>query len=225
MQWEKYKAVTYRNIQPRNEPWWLQRFDAHCVKHQQPLPKESQPQIVFLGDSIVHRWEDEGIDAWMTFFAAKHCVNLGYGGDCTEHMLWRLKNGELGNLQPQWFCVLAGTNNAGHFDDSPQSIASGVQSIVEQLKVLRPSARIVLNAIFPRSKAPNQRLRIRVEQTNLLLKALCDEKQVFWLNMSAQFLTKDGVLEANVMSDFLHPNSPQYVKWGEQIERLINDND
>ena len=34
-------------------------------------------------------------------FVPLHCLNFGIGGDRTEHVLWRLQNGELENLTPK----------------------------------------------------------------------------------------------------------------------------
>ena len=34
-------------------------------------------------------------------FVPMHCLNFGIGGDQTQHVLWRLQNGELENLAPK----------------------------------------------------------------------------------------------------------------------------
>jgi len=39
--------------------------------------------------------------AWDTYFAPLSSLNFGIGGDCTEHVLWRIENGELDAINPK----------------------------------------------------------------------------------------------------------------------------
>lgn len=39
--------------------------------------------------------------AWDTYFAPLNSLNFGIGGDCTEHVLWRIENGELDGVNPK----------------------------------------------------------------------------------------------------------------------------
>lgn len=57
--------------------------------------KKGGSAVVFIGDSIVHGLE--GIAVWREKFAGApfHALNLGFSGDRTEHVLWRLDHGEL----------------------------------------------------------------------------------------------------------------------------------
>ena len=38
---------------------------------------------------------------WEKMFEPLHCQNFGIGGDQTQHVLWRLQNGELENHAPK----------------------------------------------------------------------------------------------------------------------------
>ena len=55
--------------------------------------------MVFVGDSIVANLQCT--DVWEKWFAPMHCLNFGIGGDETQHVLWRLKNGELEFIKPK----------------------------------------------------------------------------------------------------------------------------
>src|SRR5262249_14601560 len=68
------------------------------------MMKERQPEIVMLGDSIMHFWGGEpngehvigrntAPEVWDRFFRGHTVVNLGYGWDRTENVLWRLRHG------------------------------------------------------------------------------------------------------------------------------------
>lgn len=196
----------------RTEAWWLSR---HAEK--QAEVDKATADIVFLGDSITHAWELEGEQAWERHFAAMNCINLGYAGDRTEHVLWRIENGELAFKKVDFVCLLIGTNNAGHRSDPAEEISQGIASIVARVQGALPTAKIILNAIFPRSRKPTQRMRLLVNETNTLIRRFCDGEQVYWLDINAQLLTKDGFLEANVMPDYLHPNAEQYKIWAQAI--------
>ena len=91
----------------QNRDWriydWAERHAA-CVA----LMKSRQPEIVMLGDSITHFWGGEpvggrrtGAAEWDRFFAGRRVVNLGYGWDRTENVLWRLMHGEFDHVKPE----------------------------------------------------------------------------------------------------------------------------
>ena len=199
----------------RPDEWWQQRHQRKIVEQGQ-LKKDVD--LLFLGDSITHAWEDEGKAAWQHYYAHQNCLNLGYAGDCTEHLLWRLQNGEIDNLNVKRTVLLIGTNNAGHRLDSPQEIAAGVEAILDLLKQSLSETQIVLMAIFPRSRNLAKPMRKRINATNELLKHFADTKQLIWLDINRHFLTDDCVLLESVMPDLLHPNAAQYWIWAEQLK-------
>ena len=203
----------------RDEKWWL---DRHQLKLEQKAALGNCANIVLLGDSIVHEWEVEGAQACQEYFGAFKLLNLGYGGDRTEHLLWRIENGEIDNFNADYAMLLIGTNNAGHRHDSPGDIAKGIGLIIDKLSSKLPSTKIVLMAIFPRSRHLKKRMRIRVDKTNELIKQFADQKSIFWLNINAHFLTQDGILDEEVMPDLLHPNAKQYEVWGQAIRSLMH---
>jgi lysophospholipase L1-like esterase len=204
----------------RIEDWWQQR-------HQQKLNEchtlGNKLDIIFMGDSITHAWEVEGEAAWQHYYAHQKTLNLGYAGDRTEHLLWRIQNGEINGLCPKLLVLLIGTNNAGHRLDTPEEIAAGVKIILEELKQRLPKTKLVLMAIFPRSRNNKKPMRKRVNLSNQLIRQFADNKQIFWLDINHYFLTKEDVLLESTMPDLLHPNAAQYWIWAEQIE-LIQQN-
>lgn len=198
----------------RQEDWWQQR-------HQQKLIEkkalESELDILFVGDSITHAWEVEGEAAWQEYFSGYTTFNLGYAGDRTEHLLWRIQNGEIDKLSPRFIVLLIGTNNAGHRHDTPEDIAAGVKAIIDELTKRLPKSKLFLMAIFPRSRDSTKRMRIRVDQTNNLIQQFTNQQHCLWLDMNQQFLSNEGVLLESVMPDLLHLNSEQYYKWAAVI--------
>lgn len=203
----------------RTEAWWLNR---HAEKRLEA--KNAEADIVFLGDSITHAWEVEGEQAWQRYFAKLNCINLGYAGDRTEHVLWRIEQGELSLKKAEYVCLLIGTNNAGHRNDPAEEISQGIGHILACIQRALPTAKIILTAIFPRSRKPTQRMRLLVNQTNSLIRNYCDDERIHWLDINSQLLNKDGILEADVMPDYLHPNAEQYTIWAQAICEKVHEN-
>lgn len=206
--------------QARTEDWWQER-------HQQKLAEKhalnNDVDLLFLGDSITHSWEDTGAATWQTDYAHLKPLNLGYSGDRTEHLLWRVQNGEIDNLSPKLTIILIGTNNAGHRVEPAEDTAEGVKAILEAVKSRLPNSKILLLATFPRSKSKNAPMRKRVNAANVLTKQLADEKSIFWLDIGQEFLTEDGLVLDTVMPDFLHLAPAQYQVWAEAMSETINE--
>lgn len=203
---------------PRGDDWWQLR---HQQKLQEVAKVGQQAKLVFLGDSITHFWEDKGEQAWQQYFVPLNAINLGFSGDKTEHLLWRIQNGELDNLSPQWVVLLIGTNNAGHNHEPAEQIAAGIEVILQEIKTRLPNSKIILLAIFPRSRNQSKRMRKIVDKTNAIIRHYCNRKNVLWLNINHHFLTEKGVLLETVMPDLLHPNAAQYPIWAKEIISLI----
>ncbi|WP_158971095.1 platelet-activating factor acetylhydrolase IB subunit [Paraglaciecola sp. L3A3] len=202
----------------RNEDWWQQR-------HQQKLAEKralnNDIDLVFLGDSITHSWEDTGLATWQKHYAHLKALNLGYSGDRTEHLLWRVQNGEIDDLSPKLIVLLIGTNNAGHRVEAHEDTAAGVKVIIQELRHRLPNSKILVLATFPRSKSLNAPMRKRVNATNALVQHFADNKHIFWLDIGQEFLTSDGIVLDTVMPDFLHLAPKQYQVWAQAMESKI----
>src|SRR5205807_491305 len=90
-------------------------------------------------------------DVWKETFGPYNAYNIGIGGDQTQHVLWRLDNGELDgiNPNPKVAMIMIGTNNLGNRDD--EAIAAGVTKIVQEVHEKLPQTKILLLGIFPRN--------------------------------------------------------------------------
>ena len=76
--------------------WWLPR-------HQEKLAikeKMEKVDLVFLGDSITHAWDHIGKKFWQKYYGKRNALNIGFSGDRTEHVLWRLNNGAVDGIDP-----------------------------------------------------------------------------------------------------------------------------
>lgn len=205
--------------------WWLPRHRQKLEEARRMVAEGRSPQLVFIGDSITQGWEKEGAQVWQQNYARHHALALGFGGDRTENVLWRLQHGEVDGIDPKVAVLLIGTNNTGHRRDFPAITAAGIARNLEELKKRLPRTRILLLAIFPRDAKADGPLRRLNEQVNARLPALADGRQVFYLDLNKAFLAPDGSLPANVMPDWLHPNEAGYAIWARamqpELDRLL----
>lgn len=209
----------YLSTQPvtQESTWWLQRHEDKL------LEKDAMKRVdlVFLGDSITHSWETGGACVWDEYYQSRRALNLGFNGDRTEHVLWRLMNGEIDHIQPKLVVLLIGTNNTGHRMDPAEETALGVESILSVVKRKLPNTVVLLLAIFPRSAKPNQRLRKLNDEVNQKIRLFEDKINVFFLNINHLFIDEKGELSSNMMLDFLHPSDSQYQRIAEALEPMI----
>ena len=77
--------------------------------------KQGNVDLIFIGDSITQGWENSGKAAWSEAYGKRNAVNLGISGDRTQHVLWRLDNGNIEGIKPKLAVIMIGTNNSGTF--------------------------------------------------------------------------------------------------------------
>jgi beta-glucosidase len=177
--------------------------------------------LIFIGDSITQGWEGRGKNVWAKFYGKRNAVNLGIGGDRTQHVIWRLDNGNLYRIKPKAAVIMIGTNNAGA--NSSQEIADGVEAIVKQLRKKLPETKILVLGVFPRGTNPADKRRKVNEGANAIFKKLADGKAVHYLDIGPKFLEKDGTLTRKIMPDLLHLSQAGYTIWAESIEGKLKE--
>lgn len=170
--------------------------------------------VVFCGDSITHQWETVGKRVYAELCAKYDILNLGYSGDQTGHLLWRLENGELEGYRARLFMVAIGTNNPG----SPRERAEGVREVVRVIRERHPEAKVLLLPIFPCGERAEDKGRVRNAKTNPLIAELADGEDVIWVDVWGKFIGEGGVISREVLYDFLHPAEGGYRIWAEAVE-------
>jgi len=178
--------------------------------------KKGHVDLLFLGDSITQGWNDN--EVWKRFYAPRNAANFGIGGDRTQHVLWRIKNGELDGIKPKVAVLMIGTNNAD--SSTAAEIAEGITAIVEELRRKVPETRILLLGVFPRSQTPDS-LRERLKSVNEKIAKLDDGDHVKFLDIGKTFLGNDGTISKEVMPDFLHLSGLGYRRWADAMEPTL----
>jgi lysophospholipase L1-like esterase len=131
--------------------WWRRRFEAKLAE------MRSRPiDLVWYGDSITENWERDGppayfgfAPAWQHYYGDRRALNLGFKGDSTAHLLWRLRNGQAEGISPRVAVVLIGANNLGlaHWD-AEQTLA-GIAAVLDEIRSRLPRTHVLLLPVLP----------------------------------------------------------------------------
>jgi lysophospholipase L1-like esterase len=168
------------------------------------LAKKGGIDILFDGDSITRGWNGAGVTVWQKYFADMKAANFGIGGERTQHVLWRLQNGELEGISPKVFVLMIGTNNASA-GDAPEDTAQGVLAIINTVKAKCPTTKVLLLAIFPRGADANDPKRLVNNKVNELIAKFDDGgKTVKFLDINSKLMQADGTIDKTVMADSVH---------------------
>lgn len=208
------------------------------ARHEAALnAKAGNPQIVFIGDSITHHLggvpaptgpfvSHRGDAFWAAVTKDRPGLNLGFGADWTQHVLWRIDHGELDGLSPRHVVLMIGTNNVLHGDGNPADIVAGVRACLLRIRAKTPCAQVVLMGVLPcRNPAthPNRLLAARVNEG---LKKLAEEAKSPFLDLTPKFLDASGNIPPALMDDAIHPTPAGYKIWAEavvpKIKELLN---
>ena len=193
------------------------------------LIKKQPVDLVFIGDSITHMFGgptpspvQRGQKVWERYYGARNVVNLGFGWDRTQNVLWRLENGEFDGLKPQVAVLLIGTNNRtgtkNARENTPAEIAEGIEAICKTVHAKAPACKIVLLSVLPRSPAVFTAPIREINQRIVKLEAL---GYVTFLDLWPAFADPDGLPKKELMADTVHPNEKGYQVWAEALEPVL----
>jgi lysophospholipase L1-like esterase len=146
---------------PKEGPW-LDRHKGFAEE-----ARRGGIDVLFLGDSITDAWRTTGRKVWDEHFAPLQAANFGISGDRTQHVLWRLQNGEFDGIRPKVVVLMIGTNNIGQRNpEPPASAIKGIKAIVREIHARSPSTRVLLLGVFPRGEKPDHPHRAQIREIN-----------------------------------------------------------
>ena len=198
------------------------RFNWWGKRHYEVLDQvaDGDVDLIMVGDSITHSWENSGKAMWAKYYAPRNAVNVGFSGDRTQHVLWRFDHGEIDGISPKLAVLMIGTNNSNGEDNTAEEIADGIKAICAEMRAKLPKTKILILAIFPRGEGPSPQ-REKNAKASKLASQIADGNKVFCLDINDKFLEDDGTLPKDIMPDLLHPNKKGYEIWAEAMEPTI----
>jgi lysophospholipase L1-like esterase len=210
-------------------PWWRERFEAKQVAlHAHP------PALIFLGDSITQDWERHGPPPWMDFapiwqrfYGDRNAVNLGFVGDTTANLLWRILHGETDGIAPKVAVVLIGANNLGRLHWSADDTVQGIDTIVSTLLRRLPNTRLLVLGVLPSDRS-SWATSTTTEINRMLADRYGHADNVTFLDVSHVFM-RDGRLDRDLFYDPketppgapLHPTAQGQERMAEAIEPTL----
>jgi lysophospholipase L1-like esterase len=220
-------------------PWWAERHSAIVEQ----VRSRRDFNLLLIGDSITQNYEkanppDEDFQPiWRQFYAPRRALNLGFSGDTTANVLWRLTHGEIDGLRPQATVVLIGTNNTGHAHQTAEQTIAGIDNIVGTLTQRLPQTRILLLGILPSDvsaektaadKAINEYLAKHYGKDADKRAGKDNDARVTYLDIGSIFMTS-GALNTAIFYDPrlatpgkpLHPDTIGQRKMAEAIEPAL----
>jgi hypothetical protein len=183
---------------PRSPARWHQEHEALVQK-----AKTTNASLVFFGDSIT-KGMSQG-NALQNAFGNK-AENFGIVGDSTQHLLWRLQNGETSfKTEPKEAVLLIGANNIGAA--GKEAIVRGIVANVKELTERLPDARLLVLGILPQGKAATDPRRAEIKDINAeLARQLQGKSSVSYFDAGPLMLEKDGSMSSKIWwNDGLHP--------------------
>jgi lysophospholipase L1-like esterase len=194
-----------------------------ATRHQEILSynKLHQPNIAFIGNSITHMWGGEplssiarGTSSWDELFKPRNTVNMGFGFDKTENVLWRIYHDELDGFNAKQIFMMIGTNNIGR--DSITEIAQNIRLLFSAIRARQPGAELFTVAIFPR-----RGLEKLVMQLNQLLAKSAPAMHARYIDPGKVLLNKSGKIDESLFADGLHPNEEGYRRIAAELKKVV----
>ena len=203
-----------------DKEWWSARHEANKKRI-----AEGNVDLLMIGDSITHRWDTMGEEVEKYYYGDRNCVNMGFDGDHTQHVLWRLADAPMDKIHPKAAMLLIGANNI--CVDRPniaEETALGIQACVDKLQTLYPDIKILLLSIFPTGEAPDFPMRKVLADVNRLLPGIFFREQyknVTLMNMDYLWLGAEDHIPQYLMWDHDHPSKLGYKLWGAEVEATL----
>jgi lysophospholipase L1-like esterase len=151
----RHAVLAAEPISRMNLGWWRERHEAKLEELQ-----SRRVDLIFLGDSITQDYEVSGppewrdfAPVWEHFYGTRNAVNLGFNGDATSHLLWRIENGEVDGISPKVAVILIGANNLGRLHWPAADTVAGIDAIITQLHRRLPRTRLLLLGVLPSERS------------------------------------------------------------------------
>jgi putative membrane-bound dehydrogenase-like protein len=202
--------------------WWDQ------LENINKLTKENQDiELIFFGDSISQSWtgphkrlaqkggkrpiDKHFADKWKT-------ASFGISGDRTEHLLFRLENGNFDGLNPKAVVLMIGVNNLLTANHNADQITGGITALVKKLNEKLPSTEVILLGPFPSGQNATDPRRVTIAQIQQNIAPLGKRDHVTYLDLAPAFTNTDGTLNSQAYSgDKIHLKRKGYEIWAKAL--------
>jgi lysophospholipase L1-like esterase len=193
------------------------------------LTSKNKYDIVFIGDSITHMFggqpksnKNVGGKVWDEYYSKRKVLNIGFGWDRTQNVLWRLDNKELDGQIPKVAVVLIGTNNLAGTKNSrvntAEEIVEGITAVCDRIHDLSPKTNIILLGVLPRK---DKKKNVIIKQINMIIPELAKKDYITFLNIGKKLTDESGMPKNELYKDSVHINNAGYKVWAQAMEPIL----
>ncbi len=175
---------------------------------------------VFIGDSRTEGLGNSGLLSGATFYAYKGLMVdtvftkpvISDGGQKLT-VVDALKKHRFGKVY-----IMLGVNELGWANEN--AFINGYSKLVDAIQEIEPDTQIYVQSILPVSKEKSSKgvyTNERIRLYNRLLKELCEEKSVQYLDVYQAVVDSSGNLPADAAADGVHLKMAYCRKWAEYL--------
>lgn len=213
----------------RSGAGWVEGNDWHKVSEEiSSVLSKRQISVLLLGNSITQGFG--GSRQIVTYKPGKGSLDkampgiswesAGISGDRTQHLVWRVSNGNYEKAKPKVVFITIGVNNVTG-GDSAYDIAQGISMLADSAAHKFSSAKIILFGLLPVGLDPNGENRTKYKEIHKLLAKLKFSSDIEYINPNDWFVNSDDSLKEELYSgDHLHLSQEGYDMWSLKIAEL-----
>lgn len=218
----------------------LERIKKLLVAYSRKINAYTHPQdVIFLGDSTIDLWKrDLNRDIIAKLFPRQSIGIMGFQGDTTSDLLWRIENGLLhfqGGASEIFLHI--GTNDSeiplfyrkrsirrekSRKSRPPGETVNLIKLAIDRIEKCCPQARIHLHLILPRGKDSSDPCRVLIDEVNQLLSQSTWSENIKILDFGKYF-TNDKSELLDISKDCVHYDANGYAIWGEALSVWLGE--
>lgn len=180
---------------------------------------------IFLGDSITEIYHlDE-------YYSNIPHINSGVSAYTTDDILKHMED-FVYVYNPTKVILLIGTNDVEVEKYNNKELVNQIKKIVNLIQKHRPKAEIYVESIYPVNNNPEEenvnlkmvgiRENERIIEINKLIKKMCTEEKVKYINMYDELTDEDGNFNMEYTYDGLHPSEKGYDVITKKLKNVLN---
>lgn len=206
-----FNILTFGQTESKYSTYYYQRA---TLFEQLPI---SSDDILFIGNSITDGGE------WSELFQNPHIKNRGISGDTTWGVYDRISI--LLKGKPAQIFLMIGINNIPK-GESPDSIAIGIQRIIQKIKKESPNTEILVQSLLPVTTKYNMFLEHTsrwelIPYINQAILRITKQENIKYIDLFSYFVNKDGQMKPEYTNDGLHLLGKGYILWKEIISPYL----
>ena len=208
----------------KEKGWWAQMEDIDSL-----CQNSGKVDLLLIGNSITQGWggnrtlttHKPGQNAADNYFENLKWINAGISGDRTQHIAWRVLNGNYEKCDPDYTVLAIGVNNFS--DNTAKEIAEGIKLDLKLIMKKLPNTNILLFGPLPTGINSTSDRRKKYNEIHKIISKFENGKRVTYHNVLSLLVDKNNDLKKDMYSsDGIHLIPKGYEVWAAYINIIMN---